>query len=181
MVIAGILGVTGYSFFNTSLSQYYSLQMEGTALTALASQSQRIATVLRGATDITSVSADDVTCYSYFYPRDSYVSLIHYYKANGNTQLLADVTPLSANPPTGTLLTAQKKTYKIIEKFYQVPSVNTFEYQDSVGNTLGLPINDLTTVKGIKVNLAVPGSVISKTTNQSITVQVSLRNRKTNL
>jgi prepilin-type N-terminal cleavage/methylation domain-containing protein len=181
LILAGLLGVTGYSFFNTSLNQYFSLQKEGTALTNLATQSQRIAQVLRGVTDITSVSSNDITCYAYFSPQDAYVSLIHYYKANGSTQLLADVTPMSSNPPTGTLLTAQKKTYTIIDVFYQVAGVNTFAYLDSAGNTLTPPISDLTTIKGMQVNLAVPGSVISKNSNQAVTVQVSLRNRKTNL
>src|SRR4051812_19238594 len=104
IAIASILSMASFTFFNTSLSQYLSLQKEGTSLTFLASQSQRVATVLRGITDITEVSSDDITCYSYFYPRDSFVSLIHYYKVNSNTQLLADVTPMSANPPIGTLL-----------------------------------------------------------------------------
>ncbi len=181
IIITSILSIAGYGFFSTSFSQYFSLQKEGTALSNLATQSERVAQVLRGVTGITEVSSDDITCYTYFFPKDTYVSLIHYYKANGNTQLLADVTPMSANPPDGVLLTAQKKTYTIIDPFYQVTGVNTFVYLDSAGNPLTLPITDTTTIKGITVNLAVPGSVISKNSNQSVSVQVSLRNRKSNL
>ena len=61
----------------------------------------RVATVLRGATDINSAASADITLYSYFYPTDTYVSLVHYYlQTSGKvTQLMADVTPLSANPP----------------------------------------------------------------------------------
>ncbi len=181
MVIIGIISTTAYAFMSTSLDQYVSLQKEGTALTSLASQTERIASVLRGVTDISEVSADDITCYAYFYPKDSFVSLIHYYKINGNTQLVADVTPMSANPPNGILLTAQEKTFTIIDTFYQVNGVSTFVYLDSAGNPLTLPITDLTTIKGIQVNLAVPGSAINKNSNQTASVQVSLRNRKTNL
>ena len=181
MVVIGIISTTAFAFMSTSLNQYISLQQEGSALTSLAGQTERIAGVLRGITDISEVSSDDITCYAYFYPKDNFVSLIHYYKINGNTKLVADVTPMSANPPNGVLLNAQEKTFTIIDTFYQVGGINTFVYLDSAGNPLTLPISDLTTIKGIQVNLAVPGSTLKKNTNQTASVQVSLRNRKTNL
>jgi len=178
IVMIGLLVGTFYVFFNNSLSQYLTLQKDGSDFTDLAYQSQRIGNVLRGTTDIVSETADDITCYAYFSPNDTYVSLIHYYKTAGNAQMLADVTPMSANPPIGTPITAQKKTFKIINNFYQSPSLSTFVYLDETGATLALPIADEHTIKGIQVNLAVKGAHNS---DQAVSLQVSLRNRKTNL
>jgi len=178
MVVAGLLAITFYSLVNNSFIQYFSLQKDGTEFTELASQSQRLANVLRGTTDIVSESSNDITCYAYFSPNDAYVSQIHYYKNANNTQLLADVTPMSANPPTGALLTAQKKTFTIISDFYQSPTLNTFAYLDDSGAVMSLPITDEHTIKGIQVNLAARGAHNS---DQAISLQVSLRNRKTNL
>ena len=70
----GIIIVPVYTFFNTSLSQYISLQAEGSSFSDLATQSQRVANVMRGLTDINSVSATDIDCYAYFAPSDAYVS-----------------------------------------------------------------------------------------------------------
>ncbi len=178
IIVIGIVVPMFYLFFNNSLSQYLTLQKDGSDFTDLAYQSQRIGNVLRGATDIVSVSADDISCYAYFSPNDTYVSLIHYYKTAGNTQMLADVTPMTANPPIGSLITAKKQTFKIINNFYQSPSLSTFVYLDETGAPLTLPIADEHTIKGVQVNLAAKGGDNS---NQAITLQVSLRNRKTNL
>jgi hypothetical protein len=73
------------------------------------------------------------------------------------------------------------RTVTIIENFYSAPSVNTFEYLDAAGATLSTPIADLHTIKGMRVSLAVPITLPSQTGNDTITSQVSLRNRKTNL
>jgi hypothetical protein len=88
---------------------------------------------------------------------------------------------MTANPPGGTLITAQTHTVTIIENFYSSPSVNTFEYLDAGGATLTTPIADLHTIKGMRINLAVPITLPSQSGNDTITSQVSLRNRKTNL
>ena len=178
MTLIGIISLTFYSFVNTSLSQYLSLQKDGSDFTDLSYQSQRVGDVLRGLTDIISESANDVTCYAYFSPNDAYVSLIHYYKTAGNKQLLADVTPLTANPPNGTLITNKKQTYTIISNFYQASGVTTFVYLNDAGSPLTLPISDEHTIKGMQVNLAARGAHSS---DQSISLQVSLRNRKVNL
>jgi prepilin-type N-terminal cleavage/methylation domain-containing protein len=179
--IIGILIVVMYPFFNTTLRQFFVLEQEGLMFGQLSMQSQRIAKVLRGATDITQATSTEVTAYAYFAPNDAFVSLIHYYKNAAGTKLLADVTPMSANPPNGTLLTAQQRTVTIIDNFYSSAGVNTFEYLDSAGITLTVPIADLTTIKGARINLAVPITLPSQSGNDTITVQVSLRNRKTNL
>jgi hypothetical protein len=144
-------------------------------------QSQRIGKVLRGLTDVTQATNTEITVYAYFSPNDAYVSLIHYYKNAAGTKMFADVTPMSADPPNGTLLTAQEKTFTIIDNFYSSASINTFEYLDTSGNTLSLPIADLHTIKAIRISLAVPVTLPSQSGNDTFTIQVSLRNRKTNL
>lgn len=181
LVLIGIVSTGIYTFSNTAINQYLSLQQDSMLFGDLASQSQRMAMVLRGITDVTQASPTELTAYAYFSPNDAYVSEIHYYKNSANTALYADVTPMSANPPNGTLLTADRKTYAIISNFYNAQSVNTFVYLDAAGAVLNVPITDLYTIKGIKVNLAVPSKSPSANGNEAITIQVSLRNRKTNL
>jgi prepilin-type N-terminal cleavage/methylation domain-containing protein len=181
LAVLGILIVVAYPFFNTTLRQFFTIEQEGLMFSQLSLQSQRIAKVLRGATDITQATNTEITAYAYFAPNDAYVSLIHYYKNAEGTKLFADVTPMSANPPAGTLLTAQQRTVTIIENFYSSPSVNTFEYLDAAGANLSLPIADLHTIKGVRVSLAVPITLPSQSGNDTITTQISLRNRKTNL
>ena len=122
---------------------------------------------------------DEVTIYSYFFPTDTYVSLVHYYQNADSTILYADVTPMTSNPPIGTPINENKKTYTVINNLKLAPGVKLFEYLDSAGNALTLPISDLHTIKGVRVNLAVSNE--ASPTNQIMTVQVSLRNRKTNL
>jgi prepilin-type N-terminal cleavage/methylation domain-containing protein len=179
MILVVLLSGMFYTFFKTNLFTYLNLQKDASGFTDLASQSQRIATVVRGATDIVSVNDDDMVIYGYFYPTDAYVSLIHYYRNAADTVLYADVTPMTANPPIGTPITANKKTFTIIPNFKAVSGVKLFQYLDSGGAVLGLPISDLHTIKGIQVNLAV--TTATGGGNQSMSVQVSLRNRKTNL
>lgn len=181
ITLIGIIGTASYTFFNTSTNQYLAIQQDGIVFGDLAAQSQRVAQVLRGLTDITTATSNDITIYAYFYPNDTYVSLIHYYKNAGGTSLFADVTPMTANPPIGTPITASLKTYTIIGSLYAAAGVNTFTYLDSYGTTLALPISDLHTIKEIQVSLAVPVKSPTATGNDAITLLVSLRNRKTNL
>jgi prepilin-type N-terminal cleavage/methylation domain-containing protein len=174
-----IISTTFYTYFKSSFIGYLNLQRDSSGLTDLAIQSQRIASVVRGATDITSVASDDLVMYGYFYPTDAYVSIVHYYLNSSSTILYADVTPMTANPPIGTPITANKKTYKIIDSFNQTPGLTLFNYLDSNGTVLTLPIIDLHNIKGVRINLAVATS--SKNNNEAVNVDVSLRNRKTNL
>lgn len=179
IILVSIIGTTFLVFFKSTFFNYLNLQTDATNVTQINTQAMRIATVLRGTTDLSSVAANDLSAYSYFYPSDSYVSLIHYFvqTSGAKKKVIAEVTPMTANPPVGTLKTAEKRTYTIIDDFYQ-PSGTLFTYLDSSGNGLILPITDLQTVKGIQVNLAAKGS---NNSNQALNVQVSLRNRKTNL
>jgi len=179
MALIGLISGMMFLFFNNTFTQYFALQKDGSNFTDLATQSQRIGNVLRGATDFISEASDDVEVYAYFAPSDTYVSQIHYYENADNTKLMADVTHMTANPPIGTPIAASKQTYTIIPNFYQAPGVNLFTYLDASGNTLSLPIADEHTIKGIQVNLAAQTS--SPSANQTMSLQVSLRNRKTNL
>ncbi|MFA5003672.1 MAG: prepilin-type N-terminal cleavage/methylation domain-containing protein [Candidatus Saccharimonadales bacterium] len=180
IILTALISTTFLIFFKSSFFNYLNLQQDATSLTQLDTQAARIANVMRGSTGIVSVAANDVVIYSYFYPSDTYVSLLHYYlqTTGSTTQLKADLTPMSANPPIGTPLTAQARTFVIIDNFYQPTGGSLFTYLSSSGSPLSLPISDLQTIKGIQVNLA---AKISNGGNQALNLQVSLRNRKTNL
>ena len=181
MMLVGLVSTNMYLFINSSTNQYLTLHADSSSFSDLALQSQRIANVLRGLTDITQASADGITMYAYFVPNDTYVSLIQYYKNPNGTQLLADVTPMTANPPVGTLITADKRTFVVINNLKTISGVNNFEYLDSAGGLLSFPISDLRTIKGVRVNLAVPVDGPTKNGNSSISLSIALRNRKTNL
>lgn len=178
ITLIGIITVFATTFFITTIDQYFALQQNATAFNDLSSHYQRLANVIRGITGINSAAANDLNIYAYFYPNDTYVSLVHYYISGG--KLLADVTPMTANPPSGTPITANKKTYTIIDQFVSISGVDTFVYLDAGNATLASPVSSLNSIKAIKVNLAVPSKAPTNT-NQSLTLQLSLRNRKTNL
>ena len=181
MILIAIISTATYTFINTSTSQYLALQQDGIVFGDLAFQSQRIAQVVRGLTDISQASADEITMYAYFYPKDTYASLIRYYTDSTKTTLYADVTTMTANPPIGTPIASTKKTYTIISPFYAPTGISTFTYLDSFGATLPMPITDLHTIKEIKITLAVPVKAPVVKGTDSISLLVSLRNRKTNL
>lgn len=181
ITIAAIVSLIFLTFLNTTFRQYLGLQKDATAFSDLAQQSQRITNVVRGSTDIVSANANDITVYAYFFPNNAYVSLIKYYPDAQNNILYADVTPMTSNPPIGTPITANKKTYKIIPNYYRPAGVNLFEYLDSSGNNLAMPISDLHTIKGIRINLTAQGNGQQNNGVQTVSTQVSLRNRKTNL
>jgi len=179
MVVSAIMVVTFGSFFNNYLILYSKFQKDSSSFTELAHQSQRIANVLRGLTDIVSVTDNDLVAYAYFSPVDTYVSQVHYYLNASSTAVMVDVIPMTSNPPVGTLITANKKTYTIISDYYQAPSGSLFTYYDISGTALALPIADQHSIQSIKVNLAAPASHSDK--GQNLNTTVSLRNRKTNL
>lgn len=179
IVLVTIMFVSFGTFFTNYLILYSKYQQDGSNFTELANQSQRVAQVLRGLTDIVSKSANSLTVYAYFSPADTYVSEVNYYLADNNTELMATVTPMTANPPIGTLISSETKTYTIISNYYQVAGTNLFTYYDASGTALSLPISDEHSIIEIQVSLAEPDSHTK--TGQSLSVTVSLRNRKTNL
>ncbi len=178
ITLVGIIFATFGSFFTNYLILYSKYQEDSMNFGEMAQQSQRIGQVLRGLTDIVAESNNDLTVYAYFAPSDAYVSEVRYYLDGTGKKLMADVTPMSANPPNGALLTAKKKTYTIISNYYQAPGINLFNYYDANGALMTLPIADEHSILQIQVNLAEPASHNS---TQSLNVMVSLRNRKTNL
>jgi prepilin-type N-terminal cleavage/methylation domain-containing protein len=180
MLMIGIISTVFFTSFNTATTQYLYLQKSGIQFSELSASSHRLANVLRGTTDFIATADNEVTVYAYFAPNNNYVSQIRYYLNSTNTALMADVTPMTANPPIGTPVTSGKVTYTIISNFYKAPGVNLFTYLDSGGNTLALPVSDQHIIKGIKLALAVPGSG-SSAANQTMNLNVGLRNRKTNL
>jgi len=179
IVLISVMVAGMFTFFKTSLFGYLDLQKTASNFTGLAQQSQRIGNVIRGATSIIDAQDNTLEMYSYFYPTDTYVSKIKYYLSPDSSKLLADVTPMSANPPIGAEITASKKTYTIIGSFKQMSGVKLFQYVNSANAVLTPPISDLYTVKSVRINLG--ASTASTTSNQVMTLEVNLRNRKTNL
>jgi len=179
MTLLVIIGMVFLVFFKSALFSYLNLQTDASNFTELSSQEMRISSVIRGLTTINSASANDLSIYAYFYPNDTYESLTHYYlnQSGNTTKLMVDVTPMSANPPIGTPLTAQEKTYTLLDSFYKPSGSSLFTYFDNGGNQLTPPISNLDTVEAIRVNL---GTTVSSGGNQSLQVQMSLRNRTTN-
>ena len=181
MALAAIVSLIAFTIFNTLINQYFGLQADGSEFTQLACQSQRMAAVLRGTTDIISASNTDLSVYAYFSPNDTYVSQVHYYLNGGHTTLYADVTPMTANPPIGTPITAQKVTHTIIDDYHQMNGLNLFNYLDGSNTVMSLPLSDEHAVKSIQINLAVPANHPTPGGAQQLSLQVELRNRKTNL
>lgn len=181
ITVATILALSAYSFFNTSLAQYFALQENSVASGDLVINAQRVANVVRGLTGIVAADANDMTMYAYFSPNDAYVSQVKYYLSANNTELLADITPMTANPPVGTLITAQKKTYTVISDYLKVNNLDLFTYLDASNTPMTQPISDLNSIDAIKINLAVPHNNPVAGASQQLSLQVTLRNRKTNL
>ncbi len=179
ITLAAIAFISFGSFFLNYITTYTHYQTDASNFTELDSQSLRMGQVLRGLTDIVSATSNDIVFYAYFAPDDTYVSQVHYYLSSNGKALLADVTPMTANPPIGSLISSSKKTYTIISNYYKATGVNLFNYYDASGTLIGLPITDEHTIIEIQVNLAEPGSYTK--TGQTLSITAGLRNRKTNL
>ena len=177
--LTALAAVSLGSFFVMFITTYSHYQTDAGNYTELSTEAVRISQVLRGLTDISSATANDLVVYAYFSPNDNSVSQVHYYLSSGNKSLLADITPMTSNPPTGTLITANKRTFTVISKYNQVSGVNLFNYYDASGTQLTLPITDEHSIIQIQVNLSATGSY--NTTGQPISITIGIRNRKTNL
>lgn len=180
IALIGIFSVIFLVMFKSTLFGYLTLQKQAASFSQLSAQADRVANVLRGATSVQSAADNDLTVYAYFYPSDAYVSQVHYYvvTTNGQKQLKADLTPMTANPPLGTLDTAKKRTLTLIDNFYQPSGSKLFSYLNATNTFLSTPVNDLATVKTIQINLS---TNVDGTASQSINLQVFLRNKKNNL
>ena len=113
IAILSIVLIMIFPLITSTINNYLSLQYKNDQYSSIAAHSQRIANVIRGLSDINSAGTDELDMYAYFYPNDAYVSQIKYYLSTDQTKLLADVTPMTANPPIGVPITANKKTYTI--------------------------------------------------------------------
>lgn len=114
IILVGIVSTTFIVIFKSTIFNSINMQLDASQAVDLNSGAQRIGMVLRGVTGITSATSNDLVVTAYFYPSDTYVSLLHYYittDAKGNKKLVADLTPYSANPPTGSPITAKKERY----------------------------------------------------------------------
>lgn len=180
ILVGGIISTLMFNFFNGSYVSYLKLQEDSIKFSDLSLQSQRVTKVLRGSTDVLEATANAITVYAYFTPRDNVVSKIRYYRDLTAGSLKADITPMSSAPPIGTPITAQMTTYTIIAKLHVASGTDVFEYLNSAGGSLGT-VTNLRDVKGIRINLAVPPTAFATTKNTTITSEVALRNRKTNL
>lgn len=181
MMVSSLLIITLYMFTSSSVNSFMRLQAEGLAHSKLADGSFRITRVIRGVNYIEAANADTITAYSYFAPNDQYTSKIRYYLNGTQDKLLAEVTPMTADYPTGTLITAQTKTVTIIDKFYKVAGVPTFVYYDANYSQLTSPVTELQSIKNVTVQLQVKKYDSNANDYVSSKVTVSLRNRKSNL
>lgn len=180
MSLIGILTVTFYTLFVTSFTGYLNLQKQSSSFTQATIHSSRVANVIRGLTDITIAKDSELEVFAYFYPSDAYVSKVRYYTTtiNGTQQLRADLTPMTADPPIGTPITAQMRTLTIIESFYTPVNTPLFTYINAANAVLTTPVTDFSAIKSVKIQMSTKVDTLEK---QSISTQVMLRNRKTNL
>ena len=88
---------------------------------------------------------------------------------------------LFRSPPNGTLITSSARTYTVISNFHTVSGTNLFTYLDTGDVVLTTPISDLNTIKAIRINLAIPSSTGTTGQYTTTSLEVALRNRKTNL
>jgi prepilin-type N-terminal cleavage/methylation domain-containing protein len=179
MSLVVILFVSFGTFFLNSLNIYSGYQKDANNFSEIANQSTRISDVLRGVVDISAASTNDLNAYAYFAPTDTYTSVVHYYLSSDQKKIMVDVTPMTANPPTGTPITGSTKTYTIVSNYFAQSGVNLFTYYDSTGATLATPIANEHSITSIGVNLSTP--VSHGKNGQQLAVTVSLRNRKSNL
>ena len=93
--------------------------------------------------------------------------------------MYVDVTPMTADPPDGVLIPANKKTYTLLSNFYQPAGGKLFNYYDASDTLLPVPITEEHSIIDIQVNLA--ESATHTANGQNLSITVSLRNRKTNL
>ena len=170
-----ILFISFTTFFVNYMTLYYGLQSDASNSIEMAEEIERIAGVLRGLTDITSATPNNLTAYAYFSPNDTYVSLINYYLNSSGNQVLATVTPMTSNPPTGTPITSEQKTYVIISNYYQPSGQGLFSYYDSSGNELSQPITNEQDITSISINLSEPATHNSN--GQSLSTTVTIRDR----
>lgn len=181
IISSSVLIATLFVFTSNTINGFMQLQAEGLAQSKLADASFRVTRVLRGANYIESASDDGISAYAYFSPQDAYTSKITYFLSADQSQLLAEVTPMTADYPIGSLLPDQKKTVVVVDGFNKLSGSPTFQYYTSTFSELNSPVTDLQSIKNITVNLYAKIYESNNNEYASSKVTVNLRNRKTNL
>lgn len=178
--VVAIVSTVMLNVFTSAFFPYLELQKEGSAMSQLSYQSNRVTNVLRSTTGIESANDNDLTIYAYLYPSDAYASKIKYYMKDeaGKKVLAADVVPMTANPPTGVPDESKKKTITILHSLAVPPNGRLFTYLNAGNGIVSAPVSDTSIVKSIKLSL---GMNIDGTTVQNMDVLVVIRNRKNNL
>ncbi len=180
MMVSSFLLISLFGFTSRSINSFMKMQAEGLARSKLADGVFRVSQVLRSSNFVEEANADSFTAYAYFAPQDLYTSKIRYYLSPSQDQLLADVTPMTADYPVGTLLTGQQRTVVVIDKFYKRTSYPTFQYFTSTNTELSAPVSNMDSIDNITVNLY---TKVYQATDEykSSTLTVNMRNRKSNL
>jgi prepilin-type N-terminal cleavage/methylation domain-containing protein len=181
MLMSSILIITLFVFTSSTINSFLKIQAQGLASSRLSDSSFRVSRVIRGSNYIEVANQYQITAYAYFSPQDAYTSKVSYYLNGAEDKLLADVTPMTADYPIGTLIAAQKKTVVIVDNFYKLPGFPAFKYYTSNFTELSSPVSDLQAIKNININLYTKVYQSSATDYTSSSVSVNLRNRKTNL
>ncbi len=176
ILVVGVLFATFGVFFDNTLISFLDQQQNSIELTNLQVESTRIGNVIRGATGIVNASTNSLTLYSYFKLNDQYVSEVTYYLNSQKNQLLASVTPMTANPPIGQPITSETKQYVIISKYDYNSSIGLFTYYGLGQNILYPPISDNNLIISVGINLMSPIAG-SNNKSQSLDLIISLRNR----
>jgi prepilin-type N-terminal cleavage/methylation domain-containing protein len=175
IVLVVILFVSFGTFFINYMTLYYGLQSDSTNAIEMTQEIERMASVLRGLTNITSATPNSLTAYAYFSPNDTFVSLINYYVNASGNEVMATVTPMTGNPPDGTPISSEATTYTIISHYYQPSGKSLFTYYDSAQDVLSQPITNQELISSIGINLSEPAT--HNANGQQLSTEVTLRNR----
>lgn len=180
LALLGLISTAFFTLFNSTFFGYLDLQKQASSTTQLSVQTARLSDVLRSLISIELAKDNELKIYAYFYPSDAYTSRIHYYLVTNGAyrQLKADLTPMDGNPPTGQLLTNQTKTYSLVDNYYLPAGKTLFTYYNGFNAQLTTPITDFGAVKSIAIQLAAKNDGHP---DEQMNLQVTLRNRKTNL
>lgn len=177
VVIVGILTIPLSNFLIQGLQSYQYLQDESNTSIELSTLSERIAKVVRGATNVVTAQGNTLTIYGYFSPQDTVVKQIRYF-VNGNN------LEIGVTPPSGT---APNYTYPVANEVVTVVRVDLamgatpmFTYYDSSGNVLP---NGFSTgqIDAIGIYVAANPNINRLNVPIVVSTRVTLRNFKTNL
>lgn len=181
IAMSSLLIVTLFIFTSNTVSSYMRMQAQGLAYSKATEGAFRISRVLRSANFVEEAEDDRFTAYTYFAPQDAYTSKITYYLNATQTQLLADVTAMTADYPVGTLIPSSTKTVVVVDQFLKRAGVPTFTYSTANHTDISTPVSDLQAIKNVSVNIYARLYESNDQKFASSSVSVNLRNRKTNL